>query len=128
MALDSGVLTVWRGANQAPAGSMPTITYTQVWGSYYVDKTIGVTRWYTAQQHGDRPDMVVQVQRTWELKTGTDRVILSPFGWVDDGGAYKIVQIQQVLDDNGLPMTDLTLERDDGIDAGSITGGTSRNT
>lgn len=102
--------------------------YTQVWGSYYADKTIGITRWYTAQQHGDRPDMVVQVQRTWELKVGTDRVILSPFGWKDDGAAYKIVQIQQVLDDDGLPMTDLTLERDDGIDAGTITGRSGSDT
>lgn len=97
--------------------------YTQIWGSYYEDRTVGVQRWYTAQQHGDRPDMVVRVQRTWELKTGTDRVILSPFAWQDSGGAYKIVQIQQITSEENLPMTDLTLERDDGIDAGDITGG-----
>lgn len=121
--LDSGTLTVWRGANTAPAGGMPAMKYQQIWGSYYADKTIGVTRWYTAQQHGDRPDMIVQVERTWDLKVGTDRVILSPFAWQDAGGAYKIVQIQQVANEENLPRTDLTLERDDGIDAGDITGG-----
>ena len=99
------------------------MTYKQIWGAYYQDRTIGIQRWYTAQQHGDRPDFLVRVPRTWELSTATDRVILEPFGWQDNGGAYRIVQIQQVLDDNGLPATDLTLERDDGINAGELTGG-----
>lgn len=120
MPLDSGILTVWRGENISPPGGMPDMRYKQIWGSYYEDRTIGVQRWYTAQQHGDRPDFLVRVPRTWDISTGTDRVILSPFGWQDKGGAYKITQIQQVLDDAELPMTDLTLERDDGIDAGTI--------
>lgn len=96
--------------------------YEKIWGSYYGDMTIGVTRWYTAQQHGDRPDYLVRVQRVYTLKTGTDKIILQPFGWQDNGGAYRIVQIQQVMDDDDLPATDLTLERDDGIDVGDITG------
>ena len=120
MPLDSGVLTVWRGENIAPPGGMPSMQYRQVWDSYYADRTVGINRWYTAQQHGDRPDMVVRVQRTWDLKTGTDKVTLSPFAW-EDSGAYRIVLIQQIADEDGLPMTDLTLERDDGIDAGTIT-------
>lgn len=123
MPLDSGTMTVWRGTNTAPAGGMPVFQYAQIWGAYYEDRTIGVQRWYTAQQHGDRPDFLVRVPRTWELSAATDRVILEPFGWQDQGGAYKIVQIQQVLDEQDLPVTDLTLERDDGINAGDITGG-----
>ena len=123
MPLDSGELTVWRGTNTAPAGGMPQMTYTQIWGSYYEDRTVGIQRWYTAQQHGDRPDLLVRVHRTWALRTATDRVTLAPYGWEDEGGAYRIVQIQQVTDDNGLPATDLTLERDDGINAGELTGG-----
>ena len=122
MPLDSGILTVWRGTNTAPAGGMPDMTYKQIWGAYYQDRTIGIQRWYTAQQHGDRPDFLVRVPRTWELSTATDRVLLEPFGWQDNGGAYRIVQIQQVMDEADLPVTDLTLERDDGIDAGTITG------
>ena len=92
--LDSGVLTAWRGANKAPAGGMPVMEYEQVWGSYYENRTIGVTRYYTAQQHGDR-------------------------------NAYRVTQKQDVIDDDGLPATDLTLERDDGLDAGKITGSVS---
>ena len=123
MPLDSGILTVWRGTNTAPAGGMPAMTYKQIWGAYYQDRTIGIQRWYTAQQHGDRPDFLVRVPRTWGLSPAPDRVLLEPFGWQENGGAYRIVQIQQVMDEADLPVTDLTLERDDGIDAGTITGG-----
>lgn len=123
MPFDSGTLTVWRGTNTAPAGGQPVMKYRKIWGSYYEDRTIGVQRYYTAQQHGDRPDFLVRVHRTWELSAATDRVILSPFAWQDTGGAYRIAQIQQVLNEEDLPVTDLTLERDDGINAGDITGG-----
>lgn len=123
MPFDSGTLTVWRGVNNSPPGGMPSMHYSQIWGAYYEDRTIGIQRWYTAQQHGDRPDFLVRVPRIWELSTATDRVILSPFGWQDTGNAYRIIQIQQVLNEADLPVTDLTLERDDGIDAGDITAG-----
>lgn len=117
--LDSGTLTVWRGANRSPAGSMPVLTYTQIWGSYYADRTIGIQRYYTAMQHDNRVDAMVRVQRTYELKPADDRIILSPYSH-EDGNAYRIIQLQQVLDDDGLPVTDLTLERDDRIDARSL--------
>lgn len=118
--LDSGVLTVWRGGNSSPAGGMPSLEYSQFYQGYYGEKTVGITRWYTGQQHGDRPDVVVQIQRTYGLKAGSDVVTLSPFTH-EDTGAYKINQIQQVWNAEDLPMTDLTLERDDGIDANLLT-------
>ena len=117
--LDSGTLTVWRGTNTSPAGSMPVLKYAQIWGSYYADRTIGIQRYYTAMQHDNRVDAMVRVQRTYELKPADDRIILSPYSH-EDGNAYRIIQLQQVLDDDGLPVTDLTLERDDRIDARSL--------
>lgn len=123
MPLDSGELTVWRGTNTAPSGSMPVMTYAQIWGSYYQNRTIGITRHYTAQQHGDRADVVARVQRTYEIRPVEDRVILNPYDH-EDGNAYRVTQKQDVLDNNGLPVTDLTLERDEGIDATTITAST----
>ena len=117
---DSGTLTVWRGTNTSPAGSMPVLKYEQIWGSYYADRTIGIQRYYTAMQHDNRVDAMVRVQRTYELKPADDRIILSPYSH-EDGNAYRIIQLQQVLDDDGLPVTDLSLERDDGIDPGQLT-------
>ena len=101
---------------------MPVLKYAQIWGSYYADRTIGIQRYYTAMQHDNRVDAMVRVQRTYELKPADDRIILSPYSHVD-GNAYRIIQLQQVLDDDGLPVTALTLERDDAIDAGQLTTG-----
>ena len=101
---------------------MPVLKYAQIWGSYYADRTIGIQRYYTAMQHDNRVDAMVRVQRTYELKPADDRIILSPYSHVD-GNAYRIIQLQQVLDDDGLPVTDLTLERDDAIDAGQLATG-----
>ena len=120
--LDSGELTVWRGVNTSPPGGMPVLTYQQVWGSYYENRTIGVTRYYTAQQYGDRADVMVRVHRTYLISPAEDRIILNPYDH-EDGNAYRVTQKQDVLDDNGLPATDLTLEMDEGIDAATITGG-----
>ena len=98
------------------------MSYTQIWSSFYQARTIGVTRYYTAQQHGDRADVMVRVHRTYAVNPATDKVILNPYDH-EDGSAYRITQKQDVEDDNGLPATDLTLERDEGIDAATITGG-----
>lgn len=119
--LDSGELTVWRGENISPPGGMPVLQYRQVWASYYENRTIGVSRYYTAQQYGDRADVMVRVHRTYTVNPATDKVILNPYDH-EDGSAYRITQKQDVEDENGLPATDLTLERDEGIDAGTITG------
>lgn len=112
MILDSGTLTVWRGVNETPPGGMPALSFDKVWSSYYGDKTVGVTRFYTAKQAGDNVDMVVQVQRTYELKAAEDLVVLSPYTHKEEK-AYRIAQIQQVLDEDQNPRTELSLERTD---------------
>lgn len=119
MPLDTGVLTIWRGENISPSGNKPQMQYTKVSEEYYEQKTVGITRWYTAQQHGDRPDIVVQIHRRYDISTAYDRVTLSPYAY-NDSGSYKINQIQQIIDPENLPMTMLTLERDDGIDADKL--------
>lgn len=122
MPLDSGELTLWRGTDKAPAGGMPSLSFTQIWGSCYENRTVGVTRYYTAQQHGDRADVMVRVHRIYDIRPAEDRVILAPYDH-QDGSAYKVTQKQDVTDEDGLPATDLTLERDEGIDAAAIATG-----
>lgn len=119
MPLDSGVLTVWNGANAAPPGSMPVMKYKKVWSSYYQNRTVGITRHYTAQQYGDRVDALVRVHRIYEINPAEDKIILHPYDHLD-GNAYRITQKQDVVDEDNLPASDLTLERDEGIDAGTI--------
>lgn len=117
--LDSGELTVWRGENVSPPGGMPVIQHSPFFRGAYGEKTVGITRWYTGQQHGDRPDIVVQITRTYGIRAGADMVTLSPYTH-EDTGAYRINQIQQVVDAENLPRTDLTLQREDGISANDL--------
>ena len=115
MAYDSGTLELRRGTNTAPAGAAPVLTYEPVWGCYYEARTVGLTRWYTAMEHADRVDLVVRVPRYYGVLTATDRVVLTPVDHEDDG-LYKVVQVQQVSDEDGLPATDLSLERTGDLD------------
>lgn len=121
MPLDAGILEIQRGANRAPPGEAPVLDFTPHWGGYYENRTIGVTRFFTARQQGDRPDLVVRTQRNYDISPGEDRVVLSPFDH-RDGHFYKVLQVQHVTDENNLPMTDITLERTGELDGSTETG------
>lgn len=122
MLLDSGIMTVYRQQNAALPGEMPQYTWTQLWQSFYGEKTVGVNRYYTAMAHDDQTDMLIEVQRNRNVSTATDRVGidrqylgLEPVAG-DNNIYFRITQIQQVDDEDGLPMTDLALERVDGLE------------
>lgn len=110
MVLDSGTLIVWRGANTAPPGGMPDFNYTHVWTSYYAERTVGVTRFYSGQQYGDRPDILVRVPRNHGLNPSTDIVKLRPYSY-QDNNEYAILQVQHIVDEDGLPATEISLQK-----------------
>lgn len=118
MLLDSGILEIWRGENTAHPGSMPKYEYQKIWAGYYGEKTVGLQRMQFAMQNDAQADLLVQIQRAYSLKP-EDRVKLFPYAYQPEEGMnlYKVTQIQQVADDDGLPKTDLTLQRLEGLDA-----------
>lgn len=107
---DSGTITVRRGVDVTPPGGMPEIDYQVVWSSYYSERTVGVTRWYNAQQYDSRADLLIRVPRIYSLNVESDVVRLSPYSHKDKS-KYLIIQIQHVLDEDGLPASDLTLQK-----------------
>lgn len=115
MLLDAGIAIIWRGVNIAIPGSMPVVEYTQQYfASYYGDKTVGVQRYWTAQAHDDRADLLIEIQRNAGISTA-DRCQLQPAYDEAAAGMYKILQVQHTLDKDGQPVTDLTLERTVGL-------------
>ena len=66
--------------------------------------------------------MLIEVQRNRDISTANDRVgidrqYLGMESVDGDNNIYfRITQIQHVFDDDGLPMTDLALERVDGLE------------
>lgn len=112
MTLDSGVATVWRGRNAAPAGALPNYVYDKkITSSYYADKTVGLQRFWTAKAHDDRADLLVEIERCSAISAAEDQCEIAPYMDLDAAGMYKILQVQQVTDNDGLPKTDLTLQR-----------------
>ena len=111
--LDSGVATVWRAELISRPGEKPKESFTQeFFKSYYGDKTVGLTRYWTAKAHDSQANFLVEIQRNAGITTA-DRCQLAPYLDVEAAGYYKILQVQHLLDENGLPVTDLTLERID---------------
>lgn len=115
MLLNDGVATILRGRNTAQPGSKPKIVHDMtVAKTYYGEKTVGINRYWTAQAHDARADLLIEVPLVPDV-TVEDRCMLAPY-LLPTGGAYKILQVQHVTDSDGLPCTDLTLERIGGID------------
>lgn len=111
MLLDAGVITISApdGMENNPGG-MPVETYAQYYQGYYAERTVGVNRYWTAKSNQDQIDQLVRIHRLGTVKT-SDLVRLSPFYDTAAAGAYKVVQVQHITDDDGLLMTDLSLER-----------------
>lgn len=127
MNLDSGIAKIWRCTETETPGELPTETWAEVWASYYGEQTVGIQRYYTAKAANDQIDAVIWVQRNRDIYPVRDRVQLifpsSDRVELDDGPFYRITQVQHVTDEDGLPMTALSLERLEGLDhAGVGTG------
>lgn len=115
MLLDSGIVKIRRGKNISPAGAKPEYQYEDYFESYYGEKTVGINRYWAAKAHDDQADFLIEIQRNGGIRT-SDICYLGPFMDAPARGQYKIIQVQHVIDEDGLPMTDLTLERIDGVE------------
>lgn len=110
MMYDSGVMFLYRGTNISEPGEAPEMQWVQIWGANYESRTVGVQRYYTAMEHAARADLLIRIHRQYDITPTTDRVTLSPVDH-QDGNTYRVAQVQQVSDSDGLPATDITLER-----------------
>ena len=104
MLLDSGVLKVCALENTAPPGSMPAERLEPKSEHWYGERTVGYGRYFTAGQANERVDMLVRV---WEDRS----ITTADYCLLEDGTQYRIVQVQQLLDEDELRVTDLSLER-----------------
>ncbi len=119
MVLDAGVLKILRGHNEAENGDPVRMVYDiEIFRSYYGEKTVGIQRFYTAKSVDRQADLLVEIQRCGAVLANKDVCRLKSFKDSGISGDYKILQAQQVLDEGGIPMTDLTLQRINPIEEG----------
>ena len=111
MELNAGIATILRGRNTAGYGEMPNMVYdNQIFQSYYAEKTVGVTRFYTAKSNGSQADLLIEIQRCGDIRP-SDVCRLQSFYDSGISGDYVVIQPQQVVNEDNLPVTDLTLQR-----------------
>lgn len=112
MTLDSGVLII-KHPTVTSTGAMPVPSYTQVYEGYYAERTVGFNRYFTALAADDRIDLLVRIQRF--VASTADLAVLTPSYPDGTAGTYRIIQVQHLADEDGLFVTDLSLQRMEGV-------------
>lgn len=112
----AGTVAIYKKRETAGAGLMPAPKWDVLRCQYYYSAlTVGVTRYWTARGNNDQVDLLIRTERDASIST-RDRAVLTPFTRETVGGWYKILQVQHTTDDDGLLVTDLSLERIDELD------------
>ena len=106
MTFDDGILTVYNVTNTAQAGDRPVMGLEEKAKYYFGYDRIGVTRLYLAKQAAQEVSAVVNIPG-WNDVKNTDVVLIpEPLPLY-----YQVADIQPELDENGLRIMKLTLER-----------------
>lgn len=107
MLFDSGTAVFCRLVNNAAVGDMPDehlIPFTQ---HDYGERIVGYGRQYAAKGVNEQVDMLIRFWQDRSIRIGMYAVI--------DEVQYRIDNVQHLLDDDGLKVTDLTLGRLEGL-------------
>lgn len=104
MTYDDGILVIYNVENAANPGDKPIMRLTEKSRHYYGFDELGVIRYYQAKSANQQIACVVRIPG-WEDVKGTDICAL------DDGTQYQINMVQPTIDDAGLRMMRITLER-----------------
>lgn len=102
---DAGILTIHKLENISEKGRTPVYRLQpHISQHFYEERTVGVTRYYAAQKANVSVDKLVRIWRDGNVTAGDICVL-------EDKLQYRVGQIQQTYDDDGLAVTDLSLER-----------------
>ena len=104
MTFDDGVLEIYETKNISNPGMKPETILVLKDKYYFGYESIGVTRHYAAKQVKSKISNIVHVLQ--------DRAILGEdICMLEDGLQYKCDLIQHTINEDGLPITRITLER-----------------
>lgn len=104
MTFDDGILTIYETENIGEPGMKPVTGLTEKARYYYGFDTLGYNRFYTALQAKQQIEAVVNVP-------GWNDIRIQDICALDNGEQFRIVLSQQTLDEDGLRITKLSLER-----------------
>ena len=108
---DSGKATFCTLTNAAQAGYMPAMRLVVSSESYFEERTVGINRYYAAQGVNEQIDLLIRIWRDTSVRIGMYAVL----SMSENDGQYRITNVQHLLDDDGLKVTDVTLSRLDNL-------------
>ena len=106
---DAGMVTVCTLLNTAQPGAMPVNRLSLVFADYFEERTVGYNRFYVAKGVNERVDLLIRTNRHTDARIGMYAVL----SYSENDGQYRITNVQQMTDDDGLKCTDITLARMD---------------
>lgn len=116
--MDAGIATIYALTNIAEYGDMPKeklVKQTDKEGNdltyQFEERVIGYGRQYDAKGVNERVDMLIRIWRA-PVRIGMYVVLTDYEGQENEAGdQYRIDNVQQLVNDDGLKVTDLTLYR-----------------
>lgn len=108
MILDSGVLKIY-AVSSTEGSAPPPVRHqlTEKLTALYGEKVVGATSYYAAAKAGQRIDKAVRI---WRAPSVTVRDVC-----LAGDVYYRIRKVTPTTDDDGMLVTDLFLEDDDGV-------------
>lgn len=104
MILDDGVVFICKLANTAPNGKKPVFQLTPVAKYWYGERTVGFSRYYEAKGVNEQVDMLIRIPHDRSVRIGMYAVL-------GNDEQFHITNVQQVMNEDNLRCTDLTLSR-----------------
>lgn len=100
---DAGTVTVYEKRNTAARGATPVYAFDEKAKDYFEERTVGSTRFFAGRAANARIDRIVRIWRNGSI-------MADDYAKIGDD-TYIIRQAQGVLDEDQIPVTDLSLER-----------------
>lgn len=111
---DAGLVTICTLDDMAEPGNMPDEKLNPLSQHYFEERSVGYNRQYAAMGVNERVDMLIRIWREPTVRIGMFALLTEYEGQVNENGdQYRIDNVQHLLDDDGLKVTDLTLYRMD---------------
>ena len=105
MTFDDGIIRLYTIQNVAEAGAKPNRKLVLSESYYYGYETLGINRYYTALKANQQIEAVVHIQGWDEINTAETVAVM------ENNNQYRITLAQPTLDEYGLRITRLSLER-----------------
>lgn len=104
MTFDDGIVKIYTVTNTAAAGDKPKKGLSLRESFYFGYDTLGINRYYTALQAHQQIEAVINVP-------GWNAIPVESVAILEDDTQYTVQMVQPMIDEDGLRITRLSLER-----------------